>query len=72
MSNRYYSAFPERKVTNEGAKKSRGGSGSPAKPGPLHDTPVGYQPAGKTKGVGFNRAAKFPVVKTRVAKAGLD
>jgi hypothetical protein len=71
MAGRWYSEFDQRKVGASGS--------SPApKAGPdnkpkITETEVNWPgPPGAAPGVGFNRKTKWPVVKTRARKAGVD
>ena len=54
------------------APKQKEGAYS-AEHGPAQkDTPKAWPKPGPTCGTSFNRAAKFPVVKTRIVKDGVD
>ncbi len=69
MTSRFYSTFPERKVTAGTATKESSG---PDNKSAIRETEVGWPKPGPTPDVGFNRKTKWPVVKTAASKAGKD
>ncbi len=75
MSNQNYSEFKSRRQNKNsggpGVKAPKGSMG--AEHGPAQkDTVKNWPKVGPTWGTSFNRTVKFPVVKTRVVKDGLD
>ena len=75
MANQNYSEFSTRRANkNKGAggpKLRKGAFG--AEHDPAHkDNPKAWPKPGPTWGTSLNRAANFPVVKTRVVKYGVD
>ena len=75
MSNQNYSEFKTRRQN-----KNSGGPGVKSRKGHMgaeHDAaqtddPKAWPKPGPNWGTSFNRAVKFPVVKTRVVKDGVD
>lgn len=70
MASRYYSEFPERKVSAPSPVASR--EGVSAKPGAISERTAPWPKPGPTWGSSFNRKTNAAVVKTRAAKHGVD
>ena len=71
--NRHYSEFPEKKITEKAAKGSSTPKGSRPTPKAITEKTAAWPTVGPTRrGGGFNRATKFPVVKTYASKQGVD
>lgn len=72
MSNRYYTHTREKISAPDGPKGTRGKPGAEKSKRVLSDTQTKWPDPGPHWGVSFNRAAKMPVVKTKVVKGGVD
>ena len=70
MASRYYTEFPERKVSPPAPARSPGGTAD--KPGAIQERTAPWPKPGPTWGSSFNRKTKAAVVKTRAAKHGVD
>lgn len=73
MANRHYTEFPERKLPEGGGEKPvQAREGKTQKGGPVKATETAWPKPGPTWGTSFNRTTKWPVVRTRVVKHGVD
>jgi len=75
VSNQNYSEFKSRRQNKNSSGpgvKARKGHFGAEHDGAQKDDPINWPKPGPNWGTSLNRTAKFPIVKTRVVKDGVD
>ena len=75
MASRYFSEFPEKRISKAGTPPpmGKGGTlGAEAAGRKITERTAAWPSPGPTPGIGFNRKTRAHVVKTTAKRAGLD